>query len=486
MKRFLYILSILTLLVGCRDMTVSDDPTLSLSFSKDTLSFDTVFSSIGSSTLRLMIYNPNANALRINEIWLDDGRYFRVNIDGETSLDRLSDIELHGGDSLFVFVRVLVDPQNEDAPVLIEDALRFAFNGKVQQVVLEAYGQDVHLIRTPHHRTDTASCTFHADKPYLIYDTLVVANRLIISPGAQLYFHTGASLYALGSVDARGTLDDPILLRGDRRDRLFDSVPYIYASGLWDGFYLMSDAASLMPPQYHLDHVEIISGNVGLYCQSERTDRLPTLTLTNSRIHNHARYGLVLQHVNASVANTEISNCASYCVYLSGGKHRFVHTTIASYFRSTNLNIQSTDREDVAAVYIDNLSKTDPQTDASFLNSILTGVRSNQLVVATPITRYYPGTFLGNYLKTDTLRIPNASGNTYYTAEADTVPLFRNTFYSSHGYRYYDFRLDSLSPAIGIADSLTALEYPQDRVGCTRLDPATRPDAGCYQHTDYQ
>ena len=58
--------------------------------------------------------------------------------------------------------------------------------------------------------------------------------------------------------------------------------------------------------------------------------------------------------------------------------------------------------------------------------------------------------------------------------------VFANDFYKYKEYVYYDFRLDSLSPARGIADSLLALPYPTDREGVSRAN--MRPDAGCYQY----
>lgn len=485
MKRIFYIFATLCLLVGCRESIISDDPALRLSFSKDTLQFDTVFSTIGSSTLRLMVHNDNRNALSISKIWMQSGRYFRANVDGEPDLSRLAGCQLNGGDSLYVFVRVFVDPQNQNSPVLLRDSLCFAVNGKVQHVFLEAYGQDVRIIRTDKRRTEFArDAVFNAEKPYLLYDTVLVGGKLTLPAGTEIYLHEGASLWAFGNVEAQGTLEQPVRIRGDRRDRLWDSVPYTYVAGQWDGFYLINYADAPVAT-YHLDYVNIESGNIGLYVQSERKKDLPTLTMTNCRIHNHTLYGLVLQHINATVANTEISNCASYCVYLSGGEQQFVHNTIASYFYNGDFKLQNTARKDLAAVYIDNLNKECPTT-ASFLNSVITGVRRNQLVVATPLPRYYTGTFVGNYLKTDTLTLPDATRNIYWQKD-DSAQVFRNDFYSHNDYRYFDFQLDSLSPAIGIADSLTALLYPADRLGIPRVGTTDllRPDAGCYQHTAY-
>ncbi len=490
MKRVIYtFLCLCFVLMGCQQMRVSTDPSLELSFSKDTILFDTVFAEVGSSTQRFMIRNYNKEALRIEKISFLDGTYFHANIDGENDTVYLNNanIDVRGGDSIYAFVRVFINPTADNSPFFIEDKLCLLLsNGKQQEIVLEAYGQNVTKIKSLQKRTDYAGgMIFKADKPYLIYDTVVVGGKLTIESGAKLYFHNGASIWALGDVEARGTRENPITFRGDRMDRLFDSVPYRYAAGLWDGIYLIQSKNDA-PVSYVFDHVDISSANVGLYCQSELVSQLPTFRLTNSRIHNQVLYGLVLQHIDAEVANVEVSNCGAYCVYLAGGTQRFVHTTIASYFNATNINIQSASRQDVAAVYIDNLSKQCPTT-TSFYNSVITGVRTNQLVLATPLDRYYTGAFVGNYLKTDTLSIPFAEYNVYWQKD-DTVPVFRNTYYKYKEYRYYDFRLDSLSPAIGIADSLTALSYPEDKVGVLRIGGAEniRPDAGCYQHTEYK
>ena len=70
--------------------------------------------------------------------------------------------------------------------------------------------------------------------------------------------------------------------------------------------------------------------------------------------------------------------------------------------------------------------------------------------------------------------------NNVYASDSDSV-VFRNTYYLLHEYRYYDFQLDSLSPARGVADSVIALRYPHDRLGNLRK---SHPDAGCYEYRE--
>jgi hypothetical protein len=451
---------------------------LQLLFSRDTVLFDTVFTAIGSSTKRVMVYNPNKNAVLIDRVEVASGKSFYINLDGENQLENLRDITLRGGDSLFLFVRAEIDPLQENNPVLVEDTISFYLNNKQQQIYLQAYGQDVEIIRGSGGRVDTTHLRLSGAKPYLIYDTLVVAGNLTIDKGATLYMHTGAMIYTYGSVRAKGTLEKPIVIRGDRTDMLFDSVPYRVASGQWNGLYFIH-LDGIARPKYELDYVDVLSGSIGLYAYSESSTHRPQMTLSNARIHNHSVYGLVLQNVDATVMNTEISNCASYCVYLAGGKHNFVHNTIASYFGYpyTTINIHNNIlREDVAAVYINNLSKNMAPTISSFYNCIIEGARKNNVVLATPLTEYYEGKFVGNYMRADSLSASVASNNVY-ASDSDTV-VFRNVHYLYQEYRYYDFKLDSLSPARGIADSVIALSFPYDRSGLRRK---SHPDAGCYE-----
>lgn len=480
MRKGFYILLLLLGMLSCREGVVSNDPTLKLRFSHDSLLFDTVFTTLGSSTKHVMVYNPNENAVCIKQVSMREGKYFRINLDGENNLDQLRDITLRGGDSLFMFVRVYIDPLDEDNPVLVDDDIAFSVNGNTQKIRLQAYGQNVEKLKLP---SDSImrDCHLSNQRPYLLYDTISVG-QLTIDAGTTIYMHEGAMLCVYGSVTAKGTQEAPIIFRGDRTDRLFDSVPYRMASGQWNGIYLIH-VDGLMRPTYHMDYVDILSGSVGLYVYSESTGpMLPKLTLKNSRIHNHSVYGLVLQNTDADVTNCEISNCASYCVYLAGGKHQFVHNTIAAYYGYpyTDLNIhQNIVPEDVAAVYINNLSKNMATTNSSFCNCIITGARSNNLVVATPFNEFYAGQFVGNYLRADSLQLPEARNNTYATKSDTTV--FRNIYYLYQKYHYYDFQLDSLSPARGVADSAITVSkeiFTIDRIGHKRK---AKPDAGCYE-----
>ncbi len=460
--------------VSCTEEKVSSDPALRLAFSADTVRFDTVFTTLGSSTLAVMVYNHNPYAVNIQSVSVSTD-YFQLNLDGENDRNRLQNITLNGRDSLFLFIRATIDPQDVNTPVFLTDSVCFMLNGHSQRIILEAYGQNVHIIKSPTRYSQELEYHFTADKPYLIFDTLSVLGSTTMDAGSTLYMHAGTSLYLHGEVKARGTLEQPVRITGDRLDRLFPKVPYQMASGQWGGIYLVGSKEQQTPDT--LSYVEVLSGNIGLFAYSEDAASPRRLVLANARIHNHARYGVVLQNVEANVYNSEISNCASYCLFLSGGRYVLTHNTIASFFGYpySNLNIHTTGREDVPAVYINLRDSVAPPASVRLYNNIITGARLNNLVFDTVFASDYDGEFANNYVLADSVLAPWSHDNVYGTKE-DTV--FVNTHYLHGEYKYFDFRLDSISPARGVGSTVYALPYPFDRSGFPRQ---IFIDAGCYQ-----
>ena len=475
MKKLLYILLLLTCLTGC-EYRLTDDPAARLTFSADTLSLDTVFNQAATRMMQLKVYNRQKEALCINSIRLESGDYFMVNADGETDLSQVRDILLAGGDSLYIFIKANIAHQTDNTPVLIEDKLIFVCNNRTQQVVLRAYGQNVTVLR---HRFYSEPVQLNAAMPYHVFDTLLFAGDLTIEPGAVFYMHERSVIFCLGNVTIKGTPDRPVLFRGDRLDNLFSSVPYDYVSGNWTGIYLLQQEGEAAR-SYRLENVNIHSAAVGLYCQALPEADRSTLCLLNSVVYNMSAYGVAVLNMDALIANCEISNCATYCVYLSGGTHTLLHNTIASYFNNKVAPaMHNVGHADVAAVFINNVSKQMAHTETYMHNNIIAGVRRNNLVLATPLPLRYNGSFTHNYLQNDTLNYPQFRDNTYGTA-ADTV--FVSTLFTSADSTYYNFRLDSVSPARGIADTAVTRLYPLDRLGNDRFAD-TAPDAGCYEWT---
>ena len=176
---------------NCSNDIYSTNPKYKLTFSTDTLAFDTVFTTIGSATSKIMIYNRNNVALKISNIGIAGGgnSSFKINVDGSLNANnKFKNIEIRANDSLYIFVSVTVDPTNSNSPVFIQDSLVFQTNGDYQNVKLLAFGQNILKLKG---QKITDNTTFSGDIPYLIYDSLVVQKNktLTLEPGCRLFFH---------------------------------------------------------------------------------------------------------------------------------------------------------------------------------------------------------------------------------------------------------------------------------------------------------
>lgn len=473
----LCVVSITTLsgLLSCTDEHFSSNPSLKLRFSTDTLLFDTVFTGIGSATSKIMVYNPSNKNLQISSIQLAGGENspYRLNVDGNINKNNeFHHIELRANDSLYVFVEVTVSSQTNDAPTLAKDSIVFNTNNNIQDVKLIAYGQNMEILKNRIIGNDT---TLTADKPYIIYGNLIVdsAKTLTLASGCRLFFHAQSNLIVYGNLIAEGTQEKPVLLRGDRTDRLFPEVPYNYVSNQWGSVLLLN------PEGHHkLNYVQMNSGYAGIYFANEDRSKTPTLKITNSRIHNFLKYGLVVQNGNVTVGNTEISNTGSYSVYLNGGHHEFTHCTIANYFNSSNVLIQPSSREQNVAFIAMELNKSQPM-ETIFENSIIAGSMNNEFEIMTRFPEQYHATFKNSYIK-----MPETAYNLLQFIQIrryerqDT--LFANTYFASGKKQYYNFTLDSVSPARNIGDTEAAKKYPFDMNGYNRFED-NQPDAGAYE-----
>ena len=151
----------------------STDPSHRLAFSCDTVAFDTLFTDVSSATQILLIYNRNKEDLSISHVAIAGGEMspYRVNIDGLAG-EMFSDLAIRGGDSMYVFVEVTVDPRGQDEPFEVRDSLQFLLESGIgQQVIFTASGQDATVLRGEVIDTDTR---LTAQRPYLIYDSLRV------------------------------------------------------------------------------------------------------------------------------------------------------------------------------------------------------------------------------------------------------------------------------------------------------------------------
>ncbi|MEY4604826.1 MAG: hypothetical protein RIT43_2118 [Bacteroidota bacterium] len=282
-------------LTGCKKAILTSKK--NLSFSVDTLVFDTVFTTVGSTTQQFKIYNKENRTVRIDEIELmgGDASPFRMNIDGLQG-DFIQGIEIEGNDSLFAFVEVTLDINGQNLPMIVEDSIRFRTNGKDQYVKLAVWGQDAYFHFND--LNDDVDNPWLSDKPHVIYGYAAIdsAKTLTIPAGTDIFLHKNAILYVYkGTLNIEGTLGNEVTFQGDRLESLYDDV-----AGQYYGIYFHQARPS------SINYAIIKNGTSGIHMFSrDNAFTGYTLSLTNTIIQNNARYGVFLY----SGAKLKAENC---------------------------------------------------------------------------------------------------------------------------------------------------------------------------------
>lgn len=485
----------LSLFPACDELddAYSTNPTYRLSFSRDTLTFDTIFTSIGSTTRQFMIYNKHNEPLNIESVLLAgaDATGFRMNLDGRKG-NSFNNVIILANDSLHVFVEVTVNPNGANQPLLIQDSVLFTVNGIRQSVLLEAYGQDVNLYKGG--VTITNDLTFNADRPYLIYDSLVIAKNtsVTIEKGATIYMHDKANIVVYGTINALGTKDKPITFRGDRLDYILNEIlPYDRTPGQWGGIFLKADSYGNV-----WDHVIVRNGSTGVTCELS-TPEHPKIKIRNSQITNMG--GNLFSAINCDVVatNTEFSNAGGSVLTLIGGKYYFAHCTIANFMSLTKRETASDGTIDSKSLYLVNnatVNKSGPYPiiQAYFDNCIIDGSYSasedfqtgGEIEISSgKVYTRMNGIADFNYrFNHCVLKAKETNDNRFLDVIfTDQSPHYKKTGGKENKYAY-DFRLDSASTlGVGKADPEITKIYPVDRYGINRQTSPDGPSIGAYE-----
>lgn len=447
------VLKILLLLIGtssllvlsnCKKTQLLTDNSAKLAFSTDTVLFDTIFTTIGSTTKYFKIYNNNSGKLIISDIWLASGTQsqFRINVDGDAGVS-FNEVEIEANDSLFVFVEVTVDPNNSNLPLVVEDSIMFLTNGNAQRVLLNAWGQDAYF-----HVKEVISSdeTWNNDKPHVIYNYCAVdsAITLTIPAGTKVHGHNSATLLVYkGSLLVNGVIGNPVEFLQDRTaDYLL--YPADSVSGQWRGIYFIE------PLESSIDFAEIKNAVIGI--QIDTAGNGATVNLNSVKIDNSLFAGILTQGANVTAVNCLFGNSAQYSAVISiGGSVNFDHCTFGNYWSSTRnsgLFAFSDYYESGSTI------QHRPFTTANFTNCIIYGNNDNEFVLDTlPRNSAWSITgsasvfnFANCLIKTDTTI---ADANFFSNCITNSDPLFVNP-------SGWDYHVPSNSPAVGQAFGSTS------------------------------
>jgi len=458
---------------SCKKDKFSNDTSHKLSFSLDTLSFDTVFSEIGSSTRIFKIYNPNNSKVKISSISLAGGAssFFRVNVNGLSSTN-FKDVELRANDSIWVFIEVTIDPNNNSNPILVMDSLVCVTNGNIQDVKLEAFGQDVYF-----HKPSDGDSSFElscgeewkSDKPHLVFGKALVDTncQLNIAAGTKVFFHNDGAIEVLkgASLKVNGTKDSPVYFEGDRRESWYGDM-----AGQWIGIILSKESVD-----HEINYLHLKNAQKGLECSAGVSLNSEALKLNNCSFLNCTAEGLHFINTKVKAYNLVVANCVGNELLIEkGGSYSIIQGTIGNYVAqeagATNagngVKITNWKMEDETAVNAD-LSQCD------FYNCIIYGSQSNEVVFDDN-----GAVFIYNFYNS-LMRIQGGANSTsqYSNCVFNEAPQFED---ESSGI----FLLKAISPAVNLGDlnviQVNGIELEYDFKGENRTISGN-PDAGAYE-----
>ncbi len=422
-RLFFFLFLIAAVLTACTDNdTFSSSSGNRLSMEEDTISFDTLFSTVPSSTRTFWIHNHSSDGIRIRTARLERGTQsgYRVNVDG-TYLDPVgTDFEVRKGDSLLVFVEVTTHETYSDSPQLIEDNLLLTLESGVEQRVnLRAFSWDALKLEKLTISRDTL---IESRVPIIIYEGIEVDSDVTLTMrNTTFYFHDGAGINVYGQLVA-----DSCLFRGDRLDRMFDYLPYDRVSGQWQGISIASSSKGNI-----LNACEIRNAVDALVCDST------TLQLTQTVIHNSSGAGLSARHSKVTLSYCQLTNTYGDCLLLEGCDAVVDHCTLGQFYPfSANRG------------YALHFFNTTQPLKLRCTNTLATGYADDVVLgEAKDTTVVYDLYFADCLLRTDSVAASERFERNLWETPKDSVQGKQHFRVIDEDNLYYDFTIDSISPA---------------------------------------
>lgn len=383
--------------------------------------------------------------------------HFRMNVDGVPGYS-FTDLEIFPEDSLFIFVEVHPDPNNNSPdfnPLIIRDSVMFETNGNEQKVNLFGWGQDAHYIFRDSIVTDTTWA--NTQLPIVVYGYCYVKPdvQLKIEKGMQIHYAPGSWLFVEGNLQVEGTVDEPVLMQGDRLQPDWEET-----AGQWGGIWIAYPSKGNL-----LKHALIKNGTVGVYCDTISGDNnvSPNITIDRCLIRNMLYDGVAGRYSKIKMQNTVSANCGRFTFLASFGgdydiRHCTFHTGSGDFSRrDPTFAMLNINRNSLGQIL------SEHPIDLYMANSIVHGSYSEG-EIGTDLNSSANISLEYNLLRTD---------NPEFDINNNVInqdPLFID-------HSIYNYGLDSLSNAKDIGKVLLPI-INIDKDDNTRSNP---PDAGAYE-----
>ncbi|MDB5196168.1 MAG: hypothetical protein JWP88_538 [Flaviaesturariibacter sp.] len=457
-RSLLAMMIIAAVVFSCRKEGFTNNPAATLRTSIDTLHFDTVFTSAGSVSGVIKIFNPNDKGIHVSSVALAGGAAspYKINVDG-TPGPTVNNIDLAANDSLYVFVTVRINPSAANLPFVVRDSIAINYNGNIKYVQLDALGQNAHFFRN---RVIKTSETWNADLPYVILGgfTVDTTATLTINKGVKIYMHADAPFVVNGSLQVLGEKWDStrVLFTGDRLDEPYRDYPASYP-----GLLFMNVSRNNV-----MNYAIVKNAYQGIVVNEQSTGT--KLTLNETIIDNAYDAGLIGINTTITARNLLISNCGKNLQLVKGGAYDFTHCTIATY---SNAFIQHKDPVLLLTNYVQQAAPF-PLT-ATFRNCIFWG-EANGIVKDEVVISKQGSTPFNVTFNQVLWRVQTPPANITATGIINNQSPVFDSINTSR--QFYSFRLGAGSPALnkGIATNVNL-----DLDGKNR--PVGLPDLGAYE-----
>ncbi len=457
LSRYIFLVGLACSFFACKKNSFITDNAASIIIGADTLSFDTVFTSVGSITQYFTIANPNNQKLKLDAVKLMGGNNsaYSINVDG-VAASQSTNIEIAAGDSLYVFVAVTIDPSAENLPFIVQDSILISYNGNDKYVQLQAYGQNAHFLNS--HIIDR-DAIWKNDLPYVITGGILVdeESTLTIEKGCSIYVQANAPFIVGGTLIVNGTKKDSVTFQGSRLDEGYKNLP-----ASWPGIYFTATSKS-----NRINYGIIKNAYQGIIVNGASANAQPKLQLDKCVISNIYDAGIAAAGSSITAVNCLISNCGTNVYLTAGGNYDFTYCTIASY---GNNYIE----HKMPVTYINNFDDNENIHDLNvvFRNCILWGDGGsveNEIVSDKKGSGDFSIVLENVLYKSKELPLYIEAMNSI----ANQDPLFDSINASR---QYFDFQIGKKpSPAI---DAGIIVSEKRDLNDIIRLNP---PDVGCYE-----
>lgn len=420
------------------------DTNFNLAFSKDSITFDTVFSGLPSTTKQLKVYNRSSETILIDEINLANNNGHQLNINGING-NVSKNVEIPPKDSLYIFIQLNTIDLDQDEARLIEDFILFSYNSKILKFKLKSWAQDV--IRFSNNELKTQ--TWSKNRPYLIEENLTLKEnqKLLIQAGAKVYFQKKAGLHIKGELNIEGSFDEPVFFGSFRKEELYKNVP-----GQWEGLFFYEESKTNF-----ISHLQLENSIKGINAQSSINEN--NLDIEYSKLLNFTKTGIETNNFNLKMHDVIVSNCGEYTVLLHGiGDFEFSHCNFINYW-------QISPRSNACLGYLANETSG---KSLKLYNSIIEGFNSNELE-----TNNTNNVEIQNCLLklSDKEQIPLSTNFTNCIFNIDPNFIDKNI---------HNYNIKSNSILIDNAKLEFANSYSLDLNGNSRLSD-TSPDIGCFE-----